>query len=121
VTYDPLDDVVDANLKVDATVIRNLDAFRKKPKLANLPGVDPSAERERLTKRLDSLLDTLREGVEANPTKRWVMAQFQRQLEAMLEEDTEGRDHFGIELEKIMDILGIESSDGLLAFYLGGL
>lgn len=37
------------------------------------------------------------------------------------DEDTEGGDHFGQEIEVLMDILGIERSDGLLSFYLGGL
>jgi len=49
------------------------------------------------------------------------MKQFQRFLVKVEGEDTEGREHFGMEIEEVMDILGIESSDGLLAFYLGGL
>jgi hypothetical protein len=46
------------------------------------------------------------------------MRQFQAQLEPMFQEDTEAREHFGLELEAIMDILRIESSDGLLSYYL---
>ena len=49
------------------------------------------------------------------------MRQFQRSLVRVENEDTEGRDHFGTELETIMGVLGIESSDGLLTFYLGGI
>lgn len=33
-------------------------------------------------------------------------------LESVEGEDTEGREHFGMEIELIMDILGIDSSDG---------
>lgn len=109
------------DVPINATVVRELVAFRGKPKLANLPGVDPALERERLSKVLNDLVDALLQGVEANPTKRWVMAQFQRHLVLVEREDTEGREHFGVEVEEIMDILGIESSDGLLSFYLGGL
>jgi hypothetical protein len=49
------------------------------------------------------------------------MAEFQRHLTKVQLEDSEGREHIGIEVEEVMDILGIESSDGLLSFYLGGL
>jgi hypothetical protein len=36
-------------------------------------------------------------------------------------EDTEAREHFGMELERLMGILGIASSDGVLTHYLGGI
>jgi len=48
------------------------------------------------------------------------MGQFQRYLETLGAEDTEGREHLGVEMERMMDIVGIQSSDGLLRFYLGG-
>ena len=119
-TYDPLSDVVDESLSIDASVVGELLAFRGRPKLLQLPGIDPTAERERLTNVLDDLVDTLLRGIEANPRKLWVMEQFQRFLLSVEQEDTEGREHFGLEVEEVMDILGIESSDGLLSFYLGG-
>ena len=42
-------------------------------------------------------------------------------LEAVQHDDTEVRDGVGTELEALMDLLGIESSDGVLAYYLGGI
>jgi len=120
-SYDPLSLVIDEPLTIDGGVIQGLIAFRQRTKLESLPGLDPTAERERLSKVLDDLADTLIAGAEANPTKLWVMAQFQHQLALVEQEDTEGREHFGMEVEEIMDILSIESSDGLLSFYLGGL
>jgi len=78
-------------------------------------------ERERLRNNLDNLVDLLIEGIEKNPTKRWVLARFQPSLAAVEYEDTEGREHFGMEIELIMDMLGIDSSDGLLTHYLGGM
>jgi hypothetical protein len=90
-------------------------------KLTHLPGVDTTVERERLSKVLNALLDGLLAGIEKNPSKLWVLAQFQPALAQVQMEDTESREHFGMEIENIMDILGIESSDGLLSFYLGGL
>jgi len=120
-SYDPLAEVIDEPLTVDASVIQNLLAFRHKPKLQHLPGIDPSEERTRLSAVVNSLTDSLLQGIEAHPTKLWVMAEFQRHLTKVQLEDTEGREHLGIELEEVMEILGIESSDGLLSFYLGGL
>ena len=120
-TYDPLSEVIDEPLRIDDGVIANLTEFRSREKLLLLPGVDPTLERERLSKTLNDLLDTLLSGIEENPSKLWVLSQFQHALVLVQSEDTEGREHFGMEIEHIMDVLGIESSDGLLSFYLGGL
>jgi len=120
-TYDPLSQVMDEPLALDAGVTEQLRAYRLAAKLAHLPGTDVTEERERLAKNLDGLVDRLIEGVEENPSKRWVLAQFQPSLEAVAYEDTEAREHFGMEIELLMDILGISSSDGLLAHYLGGM
>jgi hypothetical protein len=119
--HDPLEDVLDEDLIVDAGMLERLSAFRRCAKLVDLPGVDPAAERARLTALLNDLADTLLEGLMANPTKLWAMRQFQRSLVRVENEDAEGKDHFGTELETIMGVLGIESSDGLLTFYLGGI
>jgi hypothetical protein len=89
--------------------------------LTHLPGVEVTEERERLARIVDALVERLLDGIAAHPTKKWVLTQFQPSLESVATEDTEGRDHFGMEVETIMDILGIDSSDGLLSYYLGGI
>ena len=119
--YDPLSEVEDEPLFIVPRVLAGLHAFRQQPKLANLPGIDTREERARLGAQVDALTDRLLLGVEAHPTKFWVMKQFQKTLEAVEGEDTEAREHFGTELERLMDILGIESSDGVLSYYLGGI
>lgn len=119
--YDPLSEIIDEPLTIDAEILKQLDVFRRRAKLINLPGVDPSDEQERLSTLLDDLANRLLQGVEANPSKLWALTQFQYSLEHVEREDTEAREHFGIELEQLMDILGIASSDGLLANYLGGI
>jgi len=118
---DPLAHVVDEPLTIDAEVLRRLSEFQQRPKLPALPGTDPTAERARLSRILTDLTDTLLQGISANPSKRWVLSQFQHSLVLVEGEDTEGREHFAVELESVMDILGIRSSDGLLTFYLGGI
>lgn len=119
--YDPLSRIIDEPLTVDARVLEQLRDYRLASKLTHLPGIDVTEERERLEKNLDNLVDRLIEGIKKNPTKRWVLEQFQPSLEAVEYEDTEGREHFGMEIELIMEILGIDSSDGLLTRYLGGI
>lgn len=120
-SYDPLSEVIDEPLTVDARVLEQLRDYRLAAKLNHLPGIDVTAERDRLGENLDNLIHRLLAGVERTPTKRWVLAQFQPSLKAVEGEDTEARDHFGMEVELIMDILGIDSSDGLLTHYLGGM
>lgn len=119
-TYDPLSNVVDEPLDIDPDVLNALKEFRARSKLPHLPGTDTEAERARLSKVLDDVADQIIQGIEAHPSKLWVMKQFQRGLILVEMEDTEGREHFGTELEDLMDILGIESSDGLLSYHLMG-
>lgn len=117
-TYDPLSDVVDEPLSISPETVHQLNAFRASEKFADLPGTDTAEEQARLSEIFNELLDRLIAGILENPSKLWVMRQFQPSLDAVRMEDTEGRDHFGIHLEQVMDILHIESSDGLLGFYL---
>jgi hypothetical protein len=117
---DPFHWVEDTPLFVVPRTLEQLRAFRAAPKLTHLPGVDVEQERARLSAELDRLADRLITGIEAHPTKFWVLKQFQPSLEAVETEDTEAREHFGLELETLMDIVGIASSDGLLTYYLGG-
>ena len=46
------------------------------------------------------------------------MAQIQQSLVPVIRIDDEGRKRFGDELKNVMQIIGIESDDGLLDFYL---
>jgi hypothetical protein len=118
---DPMAEVRDAPLFVVPRMLDQLRAYREGPKLADLPGTNPSPEREHLAVVLDDLVTRLLAGVEAHPTKFWVLKQFQQSLEIVEGEDTEAREHFGMELERLMGILGIASSDGVLTHYLGGI
>ena len=115
---DPMAEVKDAPLFIVPRVLDALRAFREGPKLADLPGVNPSPERERLAVVLDDLATRLLAGVEMHPTKFWVLKQFQESLEIVQQEDTEAREHFGAELERLMDIVGIGDSDGVVTYYL---
>lgn len=115
--FDPISEVIDKNLVITKDTIRRLAALRKAEKFVNLPGVNIEDEKERLAYHLNGLIDKLIEGVSQNPSKLWVLKQFQVVLEATEEEDTEAQEHFATELEKIMDVLKIDSSDGLIGYY----
>lgn len=115
---DPISEVIDEPLPVSTQTIQRLSELRGSAKFTDLPGIDTTQERERLSQILNKLLDDLIAGVQNNPSKLWVMKQFQTALELVQLEATEGREDFGEYLEQVMDILNIESSDGLLGFYL---
>ena len=117
-SYDPLSKVVDERLPVSEQSVQELIALRASEHFPLLPGIDTAEDKAHLSVVLDGLLDRLVAGVLANPSKLWVLSQFQPSLYAVQVEDTEARDHFGGHLEQIMDVLHIESSDGLLSFYL---
>ena len=116
--HNPLSEVVDEPLLVTPQAVQQLTILRESEKFNDLPGTETAEEKERLSQVLNKLLDKLIAGAQNNPSKLWVMAQFQMALEAVLMEDTEAREQFGVYLEQVMDILNIESSDGLLNFYL---
>ena len=118
---DPLSKVRDEALIISDEVMGKLASYRIGPKLELLSGVDPRSERDRLTRVLDALADEIIAGVRASPRKLFVMERFQHALEQVQMEDTEAREHFGTELERLMDLLGIDSSDGLLNHYVLGL
>jgi hypothetical protein len=118
--YEPLSYVVDEPLTINSEIIDALSAFRLRPKLEYLPGENSVEERARLSTVVNDLIDRLIRGIKSNPSKLWVMTEFQKALELVYLEATEARERFGTELEEIMDILGVESSDGLLTCYLGG-
>lgn len=97
-----------APLFIVPRVLDALRALRARPKGERLPGVD-------------ELLDRLLAGIEGHPTRFWVMKQFQQTLASVETGDTEARQRVCKALEEIMAIVGIDSSDGALAWYLRGL
>ena len=111
----------DQALHVDATVLARLDALRREPKFADLPGVPGprlEAERARNTANLDGLLDNLRAGIAAHPGKRWVFEQMEPAIDRMHLEDTEARERFIDYLVRVDDLLGIAGTHGAFAQYL---
>jgi hypothetical protein len=118
-TYDPISNIQEQELQIDNSMISSLKFFLAKPKLVGLPGVNVEAEKARLTEVSNALAKRILAGIEVNPIKVWVMKQFQVALVEVEMEGTEAREYFAVELYYLMDILQVESSDGLLNHYLG--
>ena len=117
-SYNPLSKIANEPLAITTETLRQLEILRASKKFTDLPGTDTILEKERLSLTFNKLLDHLLDGVQSNPNKLWVMGQFQEALEVVQGEDTEDRECFGDYLEQVLDILQIDSSDGLLSFYL---
>ena len=63
---------------------------------------------------IDALLDGLLAGLPQNPTKSFVLGEFKSMLTEFDLADSEEQDRALRYMENIMDVLGIEGSDGLL-------
>lgn len=115
----PLSEVRDRPIKSTSSTLEQLNNFLSEEKFTELPGINNEDEKKELSALINKLLVSLIKDLSSNPTKMWVMQQFCMVLQEVEEEDTEVRDHFAEHMEKIMDILEIESSDDVLGFYLG--
>jgi hypothetical protein len=105
-------------LKITSETIGALQHLRHQDKFTDLPGYDTQQETLRCSHAVNELLDRLIQGIAENPRKSWVLEQFVPTLRAACREDSEARERFGPYLESVMDILGIDGSDGMLTFYL---
>jgi hypothetical protein len=108
-----------SKLSIGAQSIEQLRAFRTEPKFQSdaklfYPGAPNEVVRLRCEARLTALLDRLLMGIENTPTKEYVLGEVRTVLPQYEAEDSEERDRLLVYLERIMDITGIESSDGLL-------
>lgn len=116
---DALADVIDEPLAISPSMLQELAAWRDGPKRTDFTDPDSEHARGYMSASLNQLAEALLQGLEANPSKRWAMARVQDCLMLVEQEDDEGKERFGDELEKLMGVLGIAGSDGLIQHYLG--
>lgn len=104
---DPFGHVEDAPLFIVPRVLEALRAYRP---------LRFDEHRSGDTVLLGALRERLLAGVERHPTKFWVMKQFREILDTVdaLDGNAPARQQLRAELERLMDILGIDSSDGAL-------
>ncbi|SHN38759.1 DUF4844 domain-containing protein [Rhizobacter sp. OV335] len=105
-------------LHIDASTVAALEALRKEPKFLNLPGAPAVEERRRLEPLINSLIDRLVAGIQANPSDTWVFGQMTPTVEAFYLEDTEAREPCVDYLARIFKILGIKSDRGAFSRFM---
>jgi hypothetical protein len=113
----------DESLIVTPEVLQRLSALRSESKF-NQENLYPGAPTERI--RLDAeqsvnvMLDRLAVGLRQSPRKSYVLSEFLEMLKAFKHADTEEREQACTYCERVMEILGIVSSDGALNTWLYG-
>lgn len=111
------------SLTVTPEVLQRLSALRSEPKFneENLyPGAPSEGIRLNAEGAVNAMLDRLSVGLPASPRKSYVLSEFLEMLKGFEDEDTEEREQACTYCERVMQILGIESSDGALNTWLYG-
>jgi two-component SAPR family response regulator len=106
-------------------MLAKLGELRNQPKYVHEPGTSyngmwPETDRQRAEAQLNELIDRLHQNLATAPMKKSVLGEFSNTLAQFEPVDTEDRERLCRYLEEIMNILGIESSGGLLNRWLYG-
>jgi hypothetical protein len=99
------------------TRLRAVEKFKAE---AFYPGAPNEKLRVEAEQTVNTLLDRLMPVLRAPADKKLVLGEFRLTLDSFAQTDTEERERLCGYLEEIMDIVGIESSDGLLNGWLYG-
>ena len=111
--------MADHPVQVTADAIERLRALRAEPKfIEDVPAAYPGAPSERTRSRCESaineLIDELLATGDKIETKSQVVDEFEQALFKLRSEDSEEKEQAGAYLERIMDVFGIDSSDGMI-------
>lgn len=109
----------DDMLTISDNTLSSLRAFRDEAKFREdmtvyYPGASDEISRVRLEGQMNQLLDRLIANLPANPSRSYVLEQFREALPTFDLDDSEDRDQVARYLERVMDIVGIVDSGGLL-------
>ncbi|HWC62541.1 MAG TPA: DUF4844 domain-containing protein [Rhizomicrobium sp.] len=113
----------DQQLIVTPDIVARLEAL--KPRLRFEPdgyytGIHDPLEREQANASFADLVGVLEKELPEHPSRKFVLQQFSSHLRKFPSVDTEDRERAATHCEKIMDVLGIRSSDGVLNRWLYG-
>ncbi|GJL98608.1 MAG: hypothetical protein DHS20C07_02880 [Methyloligella sp.] len=117
--------VTEQKLIITNTVILKLQILRQEPKYYEVPdtsfnGMSPETLRRLSEIQLNKMIDNIIHGIASKPLKRFVLQEFKITMNQFEPTDTEDRERFLGYLEEIMDIVGIESTDGLFKRWMYG-
>ncbi|MEI7999466.1 MAG: DUF4844 domain-containing protein [Candidatus Omnitrophota bacterium] len=107
----------DQKINVTPEVIKGLSALRAESKFHAedmYPGSPSEDIRISGERAINAMLDRLQSGLKGSPRKSFVLSEFMTMLKNFENEDTEEREQACGYCERVMDLLGIEGSDGLL-------
>ncbi len=110
-------------LNISSDTIDKLKQFKDIKKFlpsGMYPGAPSESIRSKCEEGINQMVSELIENLSDNPNKSYVLAVFKKHLEKFDLEDTEEREQAAFNCEKVMDILGIESSDGVLNTWMYG-
>lgn len=112
----------DQALILTTAVFDQLAALRSAPKYQEEGLYRPPTEEIRRSAELaiNIMLDRLKFGLPSSPQKSYVLSEFLKMLKAFEGDDTEEREKACTYCKSVMDMLGIESSDGVLNTWLYG-
>jgi Domain of unknown function (DUF4844) len=113
----------DQTLLLTPGVLERLSALWSEMKFRqeNLyPGAPTKDIRQNAERALNAMLDRLRVCLQLSPRKSYVLSEFLEMLKAFDHADTEEREQACAYCERVMNVLGVESSDGLLNIWLYG-
>ncbi len=115
-------------LSITTEMLDQLRAFRARPKFGpddtRFPpyvGYLPETSRSGAERELNAIVDDLIEGLPARPDGAFVLGRFTMGLLWFAGSDTEDRERCCDYLVEIMDMVGLESSDGLLNRFMYGM
>ena len=113
----------DHTLILSPEALQGLSALQSEPKFHPehlYPGARTEEVRRNAEAAINALLGRLRVGLPASPRKSYVLSECLDMLKAFEGKDTEEREQACTYCERVMELLGIESSDGLLDTWLYG-
>jgi Domain of unknown function (DUF4844) len=113
----------DQALVLTSAVFDQLATLRSAPKFQEeelYPGAPTEEIRKSAEVAINRMLDRLRSGLPHSPQKSYVLSEFLKMLKAFEVADTEEREKACAYCERVMDLVGIESSDKVLNAWLYG-
>lgn len=108
--------VTDNRLVLTEAAFGELGRFLKEPKFLEVdfyPGA-PEDVRDEVELHLNNLIVRLINGLGSTPTKEFVLAEIRGTLEAFDKQESEEQDQLVVYLSRLLDILGVTSTDGLI-------
>jgi hypothetical protein len=115
--------MADQALNITREVLAELASLRGEAKFHAhdfYPGATNEADRLEAEATVNKMLDRIVVGLPKKPRKAFVLAEFQTMLDSYQSPETEEREEICRYCERVMSVLGIERSDGLLNRWLFG-